>query len=501
MALYNLVYTGDAAALQTELEAAGITVNAIYESLNVMNVTTSDSVDFSQFSQVTLTEEDTSVTATLSAWQRNRVNSTDLPMRTVYTPKNEGAGVVVYVLDSGIDITHPELHGRNILNLHSYDETFNDTIGHGTAIASLIVGGQLGAARDATIKNVKIQSGVAIPISQLLAAFNAVKTDHLETPDDVKVVNCSWHVAKSQILDEKIRELQLSGLVVVASAGNTVEAADNFSPVGLDTVIGVAASDAYDRVIGWGPGTGSNWGPEVDITAPGIDVEIAALDGTITSGSGTSYAAAITSALVCQYIHNSPGQTASQIQNNFLSAGLADRLFRNETIYGTTPNLLVQAISHDNLFLSPDPANTYIPVKRGTSITIPVQIAAPGVAVNIDDVLFGTHYRNQLPWVTYDGTELTATPPADLQVGKYRQFMEALNSDNEQLYLMVLKFGVYDVSEDEVDMTQPEVYYSKQSDGTVIVRLDACTQFCPPECSEQFKEGTCGCGGNQCSGF
>lgn len=329
MALYNLVYTGDAAALQTELEAAGITVNAIYESLNVMNVTTSDSVDFSQFSQITLTEEDTSVTATLGAWQRNRVNSTDLPMRTVYTPKNEGAGVVVYVLDSGIDTTHPELQGRTILNLHSYDETFDDTIGHGTAITSLIVGGQLGAARDAIIKNVKIQSGIAIPVSQLLAAFNAVKADHLETPDDVKVVNCSWHVAKSQILDTKIRELQLSGLVVVASAGNTVEAADNFSPVGLDTVIGVAASDAYDRVIGWGPGTGSNWGPEVDITAPGIDVEIAALDGTITSGSGTSYAAAITSALVCQYIHNSPGQTASQIQNNFFSAGLADRLFHN----------------------------------------------------------------------------------------------------------------------------------------------------------------------------
>jgi hypothetical protein len=68
------------------------------------------------------------------------------------------------------------------------------------------------------------------------------------------------------------------------------------------------------------------------------------------------------------------------------------------------------------------------------------------------------------------------------------------------LEVYVIRFGVYEENETEVDAGQPDTYYSRQGD-TVVVRLDACTSFCPPECTEQFKEGTCGCGGNQCSGF
>jgi hypothetical protein len=346
---------------------------------------------------------------------------------------------------------------------------------------------------------VKIETGVEIPVSNLLTAFDAVLADHNLTPSVVKVVNCSWSVAKSLVLDLKIQELKNAGLVVVASAGNTISDANTLSPVGLNTVIGVAASDAFDRVISWSAGAGSNWGPDVDITAPGIDVEIANIAGGLAEGSGTSYAAALVSGLICQYIADEPTKSAADIQSEFISSGVPDMLFRNESIYGTTPNLLAQALAHSELFLSP--SEPYHKVKRGTELIIPLTVSSPAVSVRIDDIIWGTHIRDCLPFVSQneDGN-LVVTPPADLAVGGYRMFLEAVNAEGEQLEVYVIRFGVYEENETEVDAGQPDTYYSRQGD-TVVVRLDACTNLCPPDCTEQFKEGTCGCGGNSCSGF
>ncbi len=114
---------------------------------------------------------------------------------------------------------------------------------------------------------------------------------------------------------DKVSDFGKKAGLAFAAAGNTGVEADTLSPVGLDTVIGVAASDAYDRVISWGSGLSSNWGPEVDLTAPGVDVPIINLNGGYTTGSGTSIAAAIVSGVVAQYIKNNNSLTAQQIQN------------------------------------------------------------------------------------------------------------------------------------------------------------------------------------------
>jgi subtilisin family serine protease len=499
MSVYNVVYTGDTSNLVTSLTSAGITVNKTFEALKVLNVT-SDSSDFSQFAQILVVEEDIETTPVLGAWALNRVNSKMLPMRNVYTPRNYGDNVVVYVVDSGIDWTHPELTHLTPNNLYSYDENFQDIIGHGTAIASLVAGMVVGASKYAVLKSVKIQSGVPIPVSDLLTAFNVILTDHNVTPTVVKVVNCSWSVAKSQILDLKIQELKDAGLVVVASAGNTVSDANLLSPVGLNTVIGVGACDAYDRVINWGPAAGSNWGPDVDITAPGIDVEYANVSGGLMLGSGTSFAAALVSGLICQYISAYPTKTAAEIQSEFLAAGLPDMLFRNETIYGTTPNLLAQALAHEELFTSP--TQVYYKIQRGTELIIPITVLSPAVAVRIDDILFGTHVRDCLPWVTRNSNgELVVSPPADLLVGGYRMFLEALDENNQSLEIRGIRFGVYNIDPNEVDSSEPDQYYSHQEDGTVVVRLDACVSSCFDTCSESFKEGQCACIGGGCSTF
>lgn len=493
MAVYNIIYTGSTEELVTSLTNSGITVNKTFDSLKVLNVTT-DSSDFSQFPQVTTVEEDVTTTPVLGAWALNRVNSKMLPMRNVYTPRNFGDNVTVYVVDSGIEWSHPELAHLTPINLYSYNGDFQDVIGHGTGIASLIAGFVLGASKYAVLKSVKIQSGVEIPVSDLLTAFDVILADHNLTPSVVKVVNCSWSVGKTLVLDLKIQELKDAGLVVVASAGNTVSDANLLSPVGLNTVIGVGACDAYDRVINWGPNAGSNWGPDVDITAPGIDIEYASLNGNIAFGSGTSFSAALVSGLICQYIFEYTTKTAAEIQSEFLAAGLPDMLFRNETIYGTTPNLLAQALSHEELFVSP--SEIYYKVQRGTELIIPITVLPPATSVRIDDILFGTHVRDCLPWVTRNTNgDLVVAPPADLLVGGYRMFLEALNDNNQSLEIRGIRFGVYNTDPNEVDASEPDQYYSRQ-DGTVIVRLDACVSSCSGECFESFKEGTCACFGN-----
>ena len=83
---------------------------------------------------------------------------------SMYSPKFDqetmeipirGEGVRVYVVDSGIEATHPEFDGRTIVNLYSFTGDFTDTAGHGTAMASLISGKTCGLT-DATICVVKI---------------------------------------------------------------------------------------------------------------------------------------------------------------------------------------------------------------------------------------------------------------------------------------------------------------------------------------------------------
>lgn len=435
-----------------------------------------------------IVEEDTSIQITPHfEWHQLRITTTNLPLKTIYPVFNHGDGAVVYLVDSGINKSHPELVGSNIVDLYSQIAgDFSDTGGHGTAMASLINGQTVGVSKNATVKNVKVVMSGNILISDLLNAFEAILNDHILSPS-VKVVNCSWTIPKSLMIDTKISELQNSGLVVVAAAGNTAEAANNFSPVGLNTVIGVAASDAYDRVINWAPGVGSNWGPEVDITAPGIDVPCASLSTNgIDTRTGTSVAAAVVSGTICQFIYDNPVYTALQIQNEILAVGLVDRLFRNETVYGTTPNLLLQALYVNTQNAWDPPVGTMFTAKRGQQTQFQLNVTQKIQSV--------TYEQSTIPpnavvvpfdWITVSlsGTVNTiqVTPPADLPVGKYTLFLEAKTFTDVVIWSRFV-IGVYDTSPTELNTVQVEQYQTLDETGSTVIKIT--TAFCtgPGQC-------------------
>jgi len=506
MKTFNISYSSDAnvEVLTTTLSTYGTVIYTL-QNVRVIGLEVADEVEMSAIQSivnVVLVELDGGTTITSqTSWHLLRLVSPTLPMKQTYSPLNNGDDCIIYLMDSGITTTHEEFTGSTIVNLYSYDGVYTDSLGHGTTMACLINGQTVGVSKKSIIKNVKIPFGSA-SLGQLLTAFDAILADH-NTTAGVKVVNCSWTIPKSQLLDGKILELQAAGLVVVAAAGNAGVEADTLSPVGLDTVIGVAASDAYDRVISWGSGLSSNWGPEVDLTAPGVDVPIINLNGGYTTGSGTSIAAAIVSGVVAQYIKNNNSLTAQQIQNLVIDSAAEDMLFRNESIYGTTPNRLIKALYIDMHKIWDKQSFTMFPVQRGATSTLTFNTTLPLASANYSDCVLindrtgAETFFKKYPWANSSYSDgvltLTVEPTEEISVGKYTVQLTSIDNNNVTYYTRY-SLGVYENSPTELDAVELEQYLT--TDENNVDYLTIVTAAC-------YYDADCGkgafCAGGNCA--
>jgi hypothetical protein len=271
----------------------------------------------------------------------------------------------------------------------------------------------------------------------------------------------------------------------------------------LDTVIGVAASDAYDRVISWGSGLSSNWGPEVDITAPGVDVPIINLNGGYTTGSGTSIAAAIVSGVVAQYIKNNNSLTAQQIQNLVIDSAAEDMLFRNESIYGTTPNRLIKALYIDMHKIWDKQSFTMFPVQRGATSTLTFNTTLPLASANYSDCVLindrtgAETFFKKYPWANSSYSDgvltLTVEPTEEISVGKYTVQLTSIDNNNVTYYTRY-SLGVYENSPTELDVVELEQYLT--TDENNVDYLTIVTAAC-------YYDADCGkgafCAGGNCA--
>jgi len=520
MKTYNLIYdkSTDLEHILNQLTELEIVVNQTFSSLGMINVSSETEI-FSNIEGVIGFEEDLVINTEMAIeWHQLRVGSRMLPMKTRFIPKNTGSGVSIYLVDSGINHSHPEFETANIVNLYSYNENFDDEIGHGTAIGSVIVGKTLGISTDAILKNVKIQSGQSMPLSSLLEAFNVISEDRQD--DEFAVINCSWTIPKSMILDTLVADLCSQGFLVVAAAGNTISSADNLSPVGYDAVLGVGASDAFDRVISWAPGVGSNWGKEVDLFAPGIDVMVAAKNGDIIEASGTSIAAGIVSSIAAQYIVDIEARkdtnfTIDDVQQLIILKSVPDVLFRNESIYENTPNKLIMALTLDRYYTNE--IDFLIKIDPETSHDLHYEIDARYVSkINIDQVVIGTKTYHHPEWVELDEltNTITITPPQE-SISKYYQiYVEMLDEDNNTLavYPVVILVGQSEQTENI-----EHYHWVINENDDVVVRLAACSfgnPYCGPfppypgvagctalQLPKAYNATGCACVGNYCVSF
>ena len=133
-----------------------------------------------------------------------------------WEPKYSGDNKTVYLIDSGINAGHVEFANATITNLHSaYGSTYSDSTGHGTSMAGLIAGENIGLARDCTIKNVKLfdEASGNISVGNVITALDAVLSDHNgSNVADVKVLCAPWTTAQNNLIDSKIGEINNSNI-------------------------------------------------------------------------------------------------------------------------------------------------------------------------------------------------------------------------------------------------------------------------------------------------
>ncbi|KAL4261096.1 peptidase S8 family protein [Pleurotus pulmonarius] len=209
-----------------------------------------------------------------------------------------GAGVDVYVVDTGIYTEHTEFEGRA-----RWGATFGgyapaDGNGHGTHCAGVVAGHRFGVAKAASVIAVKVLSDTgSATVSDIISGLNFVIAS-ARASGRPSVVLMALGGSASTALDNAVTAVTSAGIHVVA-AGNSNTDAGNTSPARVPSVITVGAITIADA-----RSSASNYGSVVDVYAPGQNI-ISAWIGSPTATniiSGTSPAASFVAGLVAYLI-------------------------------------------------------------------------------------------------------------------------------------------------------------------------------------------------------
>ncbi|KAK7732503.1 hypothetical protein SLS53_008508 [Cytospora paraplurivora] len=201
-----------------------------------------------------------------------------------------GEGITAFIVDTGIMTDHEEFEGRAVLAFNSVDDADTDESGHGSHVAGTIGGKTFGVAKRATLVGVKVmgQNGLG-SLSSTLAGLDFVyQTVRQRRLSGKSVMNLSLDGDLSQALNKAIDTLRAEGVVPVVSAGNDNTDAGNSSPSSAPGAITVGAIDQTTDQRAWF----SNFGPHVDVFAPGVNVESVGIHSTTDTRilNGTSMA-------------------------------------------------------------------------------------------------------------------------------------------------------------------------------------------------------------------
>ncbi len=255
-------------------------------------------------------------------------NVTKMQMESAWDLE-QGLGIVVGVVDTGVDWVHSDLvtniwsntsetvngsdsdgngyvddvRGYDFTTCVSYDAFDNcvtakspdnnptDVHGHGTHVSGTIAAignnstGIIGIAPQAKIMPLKALSDDGSGLSSELAEAIVYGANN-----GVDVINNSWGCVNpcpsNPTTESAVQTAHGLGVVVVFSAGNETDDVANYSPQNKSTTITVAASDQSDN-----KATFSNYGSLLDVTAPGVSIWSSTPSNTYSSWQGTSMAA------------------------------------------------------------------------------------------------------------------------------------------------------------------------------------------------------------------
>jgi len=294
---------------------------------------------------------------------------------------NNGTGVRVAIIDTGIDYTHSDL-GANYKDGYDYvndDADPMDDNGHGTHCAGIVAAedngeGVVGVAPKAHLYAVKVlDSSGSGSLSDVIAGIQWSQNNGMD------VISMSLGSDFGSIsLKNACNNASSSGVLLVAAAGNDGNPSGKGDtvdyPARYDSVIAVAATDSNDERARW-----SSTGPDVELAAPGVSIYSTRLGGGYETKSGTSMACPHVSGTAALVIASDSSLSNDEVR--LLLQETADDLgaagFDTRYGYGlvdaveaasqpdTTPPVPTNTMHVDNITVSTDsrsagPKNTFV---------------------------------------------------------------------------------------------------------------------------------------------
>ena len=354
-------------------------------------------------------------------YYQHQWNLTDIGVESAWEMGLYGEGVRVAVIDSGINASHEEFDGVNIVggeNLTNGSNDISDYNGHGTFISGVIAAlsnngkGIAGMAEKVTLIPIKCfdTTNEASVVDIINAIYKSVDSY------SVDIINLSLGTANNHKSFKEATDYAESKNVLVISAVGNESNTRLFYPAAYDTVIGVGSTDRDGN-----HSTFSQINNSVFVSAPGEAIvgPDAGAYNSYLEGDGTSYAVPHVTALAAMALDYNPKLTPAQIRDIFAVSAIDlgspgyDQYFGHGRIDVT--NFLQELIKYGNGNTAP------VAVERWYSAQMPVAQDSPALVVDMNDwfedeeggdLTFSVYSSTAVGEIGIDGSQLTYLPDA-----------------------------------------------------------------------------------------